>query len=160
MACLSHRHLPVGAVDTGPILDFRDEGLRPLPRQHATPALIDRLAPTVLGPTLQVRPPDASLVEEQARHPRHASGAADRQIGDAAGALIPTGEHQIGVVIAVVVVEVGEEQVGNLCGSDAGFEQPPHCPRAAVEEQQIIATLDHKARAGPIEQRGRRTRTE
>ena len=33
------------------------------------------------------------------------------------------------------------------------FEQPPHRARAAVEEQQIIATLDHRACAGPIEQR-------
>ena len=159
VARLGHRHLPVGIGHTGAVLDFRDEGLRSLPRQDATPALIDGLAAPVLGPAFQVRSPDAGLVEKQARHPRHAAWPADCQIGNAPGALIPTTEHQIGVVVAVVVVEVGEKQVGHLCGSDTDFQQPPYCPRPTVEEQPISTALDQKTRAGPVEQRGRCTRT-
>ena len=75
------------------------------------------------------------------------------------GALIPTGQHQIGIVIAVVVVEVGKKQVGYLCRGDTDFQQPPYCPRTAVEEQPISTALDQKTRAGPVEQRGRCTRT-
>jgi hypothetical protein len=67
-----------------------------------------------------------------------------------ADGLVPAAEQEAGVVHVVVEVVMGEEEVIDVGGKDAGLDQLPGGRRPAVEHHVLTADLHRVGRAPPM----------
>ena len=153
---LGHVHPPAAGVDAVAVGHLPHLRVGPAPRHQPAAGLVHEVAARVHGAGLQVGPEGAVGGEQPARHVRRRRRAVDPQLGDPAGALVPARQHQVGVVDAVVVVQVRQEEVVDGGQLDAGLEHAPHRGRAAVEDQGLAAGPHQVAGAAAVGQgRGR-----
>ena len=97
---------------------------------------------------------DTADIEELLRHACERRRPEHLQVPDLAGALVPARQDHARVVPAVVVVQVGEEEVGDVGGLDAELEQAVVRAKAVIEHQHIRADLDDITRALPAQRGG------
>ena len=126
---------------------LHDLGSRALPRQGSATRLVDGEAATVARTRDEIGVVDAAIAEQLLGHARQRRRAVHLEVGHAAGALVPASQDEPRVVAAVVVVEMGEEEMGHPRGVDAELEQPMMGAEAMVQHDDIAADLDHIAGA-------------
>ena len=82
------------------------------------------------------------LVEDAARDALGEGGAEDLQGVLLAGALVPAAEKEAGVVYVVVEVVVGEEEVVDVSGPEASFDELVRGGGAAVHHHLLVADFE------------------
>ena len=92
--------------------------------------------------------------EQQFGHARRRRRAEHLQLAEFARTLVPAVHHEPRIVHAVVVMQVGEEAMGDIDRPPAGLQQPVVGAGPMVEDDRVAAGLDQVARAHAL-QRGR-----
>ena len=153
MSYLCHFQRPARRLDAAAILDLDHLRLWGTAGHDAATSLVDEMAARVFGPCLEIRTEGPVGGEQSRRHAVQRGRTVHGQLRNATHALIPSGQHQVREVDAVIVVQVGEKQVIDIGGADAGLEQTPDTARTTVEEQRLVADLHQIAGAGAVGQR-------
>ena len=99
----------------------------------------------MLDPRTDVGTVDAVGAEQLLGHARDRRRAVDLEIRNPIRALIPALEHEAPVIHAVVVVEMGEERVGDVDRAMPALDQPLMRAWPVVPDDEIVADFDEIA---------------
>ena len=136
-------------------LQLGDARIGPLPWQHAAARFVDREAAAMARARNEVRLVDSVVAEQLLGHARERRGSINLELGNLACTLVPAREHEAGIVAAMVVVQVREEEMGDARGGNAELEQPVVCAEAVIQDDDVAADLHHVTGAHSPQRRRR-----
>ena len=109
----------------------------------------------MIAARLQVRAEDAVLANIQLSHASGVGRAVDFELRQPSIRLVPAGHQQPGIIEAMIVMEVAEEDMRDIDRVDASFHHPVICSGTLVEQEGVATDLDHIAGAHAFERRCR-----
>jgi hypothetical protein len=140
------RHLceadaPPRALDDIVDAELDDGRVRQRSRPGAATHPVDAKAGGVIAPRLEIIGESSLRTEQTVNETLQSGRAVDPHRRHAARTEIPPVQIQADEIDAVIVVEMGEEDVGHIGGGDAGLQQPVIGARADIEEDVVLADL-------------------
>jgi hypothetical protein len=137
-------YLPISPEDHQALFENLYLRCRPLSRGSTSAREVGLHTRFMLGPCGQIRVKDPAFIEKKIRHLPDVGRPIDLELGNPACPLIPTRQHQAGVVETMIEVKMGQEEMRNPGSVDSCFQQALERARTKVENNHILTGF-HKA---------------
>ena len=160
VGCGAHRHLPaIGFHDIAGVHLAHPRSWPPPGRRPAA-GFEDIDAALVRDARTDVWTEHALLREELLRHAGERRRTVHVQVGDEVGPHVPALENEPRILHAMVVVEVAQEDVGDVHRPGARLDESVVGSGPVVHDDAVVADLDEIAGACPLERRRGRSGAE